>query len=359
MNKKIRRQGKLSAYEIHAARDGNTGENLHLNDQDIRTDHLQGRKAARKPVNSTPPVIQVGDTVVMKEKQNKHKAREAFVVTGLEKDQVQAQKLLHPLESGKVKFMSKVYSTDAKNVVVARRARAQQSWSSPHLSQLPVPSPPVCSSPGYDPVNSRFWSDDDESDEDHEDVVLEQAHAPPDHAGEEQEVDLEDSHGEEEAEDDLAREHESNAASNGSEADIVDSEGEEQDEQPLEASMVAPLDQSRRPKKGDVISYGIELDTEHERWGEAVVTSVSRTPHYYNVQRLDTHEKLGIYLLPNTAWHLGPRLECEREPLMHPSSRETSPLLLRREEREFRYQFEVDYFGEPLLLSGELKEDKQ
>ena len=355
VNKKIRRQGKLSAYEIHAARDGNTGENLHLNDQDIRTDHLQGRKAARKPVNSTPPVIQVGDTVVMKEKQNKHKAREAFVVTGLEKNEIQAQKLLHPLESGKVKFMSKVYSTNAKHVVVARRA--QQSWSSPHLSEPPVPSTLAC--PSYDPVNLRFWSDDDESDEDHEDVVLEQAHAPPDHAGEEQEVDLEDSHGEEEAEDDLASEHESNAASNGSEADVEDSEGEEQDEQPLEASMVAPLDQSRRPKKGDVISYGIELDTEHERWGEAVVTSVSRTPHYYNVQRLDTHEKLGIYLLPNTAWHLGPRLECEREPLMHPSSRETSPLLLRREEREFRYQFEVDYFGEPLLLSGELKEDKQ
>ena len=79
--------------------------------------------------------------------------------------------------------------------------------------------------------------------------------------------------------------------------------------------------------------------------------SVSHTPRYYDVQRLDTHEKLGIYLLPNTAWHLGPRL--------HPSSRETSPLLLRREEREFRYQFEVGHYGEPLLLPGELREDRQ
>ena len=87
---------------------------------------MQGRKAARKPVNSAPPVVQVGDTVVIQEKQHKHKAREAFVVTGLEKEEVRAQKLLHPLEPGKVKFMSKVYSTDAKNEVVARRA--QQSW---------------------------------------------------------------------------------------------------------------------------------------------------------------------------------------------------------------------------------------
>ena len=297
--------------------------------------------------------------MVTQGKQDKHKAREAFVVTGLDKDKVQAQKLLHPLESGKAKFMSKVYSTDVKHVVVARKA--QQSWSSPHSSAVPVPSPPVCSSPGYDPVNSRFWSDDDESDEEHEDVVPQQEHAPPDHAGEEEEADLADADDnnveEEEDVDDLESDHGSNA-SNGSEADGEDSEVEEQEDEPVGAR-VAPLDQSRRPKRGDVISYGIELGTEHERWGEAVVTSVSRTPHYYNVQRLDTHEKLGIYLLPNTAWHLGPRLECEREPLMHPSSRETSPLLLRREEREFRYQFEVDQYGEPLLLPGELTGDRQ
>ena len=56
---------------------------------------------------------------------------------------------------------------------------------------------------------------------------------------------------------------------------------------------------------------------------------------------------------------LGPCLECEREPLLHPSSREISPLLLRREKREFRYQFEVDHYGEPLLLPGELREDRQ
>ena len=75
---------------------------------------------------------------------------------------------------------------------------------------------------------------------------------------------------------------------------MEDNEVEDQGDEPLEAG-VAPLDQSRRPKRGDVISYVIELGTEHERWAEAVVTSVSRTPHYYNIQRLDTHEKLGIY----------------------------------------------------------------
>ena len=156
------------------------------------------------------------------------------------------------------------------------------------MSQLPVPSPSVCSSPGYDPVNSRFWCDDNESDEDHEDVVLEQANAPPDRAGEEEEEDLEDADGdspeEEEDEDGLADDQESNAASNGSEADVEDSEGEEQDDKPL-AARVAPLDQSRRPKRGDVISYGIELGTKHERWGEAVVTSALQCIAYTTLLR--------------------------------------------------------------------------
>ena len=93
--------------------------------------------------------------------------------------------------------------------------------------------------------------------------------------------------------------------------------------------------------------------------GEAVITSALRTPHYYNVQSLDTQQRLGIYFLPNTAWHFGPCLECERAPLLHPSSRETSPLLLQREEREFRYQFEVYHYGDPLLLTGELSDDGQ
>ena len=326
----------------------------------------RGRNAARKQVEPPASEVQVGDTIVMQAKQDKHKARDAFVVTGCEKDKVQAQKLLHPLEPGKVKIMSKVYSTDTKHVVVARKA--QQSWSFPQLPEPAAPSSPVSSSPKYDPVNPRFWSNEDESDEEVEANVLGPVHAPNHHAAEvELEVDGQDSSedneedsydSEEEQSDNTASDQESSEGSDGSEADVEDNAVEEQDNRPLEVE-VPPLDQSRRPKRGDVISYGIELATEHERWGEAVVTSASRTPHYYNVQRLDTHEKLGIWLLPNTAWHFGPRLECERAPLLHPNSRETSPLLLRREEREFRYQFEVDQNGEPLLLTGELSDNRQ
>ena len=127
-------------------------------------------------------------------------------------------------------------------------------------------------------------------------------------------------------------------------------DGDNPEQVHVEHLNVPPLDQGRKPKVGDVITYAIELDTEHERWAEAKITSISPTPHYFNIRRLDTREVLGIYLLPDTAWHFGSRLECERRPLLHPNSRETSPLLLRREEREIRFDFELDDFGEPLKL---------
>ena len=69
---------------------------------------------------------------------------------------------------------------------------------------------------------------------------------------------------------------------------------------------------------------------------------------------LDTNEKLGVFLYPGQAWHLGPRLEHERAPMLHPASRETSPILLRREEREFRYEFEIEDLHEPLQDDGGL-----
>ena len=113
--------------------------------------------------------------------------------------------------------------------------------------------------------------------------------------------------------------------------------------------MILDMISLAKPRKGDVISYGIEMETDHERWAEARVTSVPRRwPHFYNILRLDTHEKLGVFLYPGQAWHLGPRLEHERAPLLHPASRETSPILLRREEREFRYEFELDHLQEPM-----------
>ena len=381
VNKKIRRQGKLSAYEIHAARDAVTGENLHLDDPSIRTEHLRIRETSRKPVTAQPPSVQVGDTVVMNKPQDKHKAREAFVVTEVDKEHLQAQKLIHPLLPGKAKMMSKVYKTNPKHVTVVHKTNPLHTSS---------PKPPSTSNPlaitptkEYDPVNSRFWED---STSDSDEELPNQAQRPIEiplvsDEGASHEENVNDdtdnsstSHTESidrndeinspehfndpDQQAEVANTDEESGSEHDGEADVEDNVEEEEDR--IDEQNLPPLDQGqgRKLKKGDVISYGIELTTEHERWAEAVIVSASRTPHYYNIKRLDTHEKLGIYLLPDTAWHLGFRLECERQPLLHPNSRETSPILLRREEREFRFEFELDHLGEPLLLAEEDNESR-
>ena len=97
LNSKLRRRGNISAYEINTARDQNTGENLQLEDKSLRSDQLETRKSANPTENIEP--VEVGDTVMIKNQNNKHQARDMFIVTGKspEEKKVQVQKLLHPL----------------------------------------------------------------------------------------------------------------------------------------------------------------------------------------------------------------------------------------------------------------------
>ena len=45
LNRKLRRRGNISAYEIHMARDLNTGSNLRLEDQNLRNDQDSKRNS--------------------------------------------------------------------------------------------------------------------------------------------------------------------------------------------------------------------------------------------------------------------------------------------------------------------------
>ena len=159
VNKKMRREGTLTAYEIHTARDSQSGENLTLNDEQLRTRQLERRQQSRKETSTSPrPEIEIGDRVAVVASQEKHKARDQFVVTGTEGNVVHTQKLLHPLLPGQVKFMSKVYTTDSKRLVVTGRQPKHAEvpmFTNPDLPKLAEPS-------SYDAVNSKFWSDDEE-----------------------------------------------------------------------------------------------------------------------------------------------------------------------------------------------------
>ena len=115
VNAILRRKGTISAYELHTARSQDTGENLLLKDEDIFNKQIKLRQSKEK----TSPVhdIKIGDTVTNVAPQDKHKAREIYLVTGESGDKVSTQRLLHPLSKSPLKFMSRRYEVDPKHLV--------------------------------------------------------------------------------------------------------------------------------------------------------------------------------------------------------------------------------------------------
>ena len=90
VDQKLRRKGMFSAYEMHTARDLNTGENLSVNDDQLQSDQLNTRKDITQSEGGKPDQNheKVGDTVTMNTKQDKHHARDMFIVTGTNDDKV-------------------------------------------------------------------------------------------------------------------------------------------------------------------------------------------------------------------------------------------------------------------------------
>ena len=124
LNTKLRRRGNISAIEIHTARDLFTGENLKLSDQDLREEQVKARtKSTEKTATPISPIL-TGDTVVVKNSNDKHKARDMFIVTAKDGDKVKAQKVLHPLSDGNAKFMVKEYHSNQKHLKTVFRPKA-------------------------------------------------------------------------------------------------------------------------------------------------------------------------------------------------------------------------------------------
>ena len=103
------------------------------------------------------------------------------------------------------------------------------------------------------------------------------------------------------------------------------------------------LDQSRRPRKGDVVSFRQGGDFGH--WIEARVTSAQTgTQFYYNVKVLETGEAMGVWLRPaqvtvtghQEAWQLGRRQDFMRSPSRPPSRRASLEYVPREEETPFQ-----------------------
>ena len=170
VNTILRRKGTISAYELHTARSQDTGENLLLKDDDISNKQINLRQSKEKM--SYVPDIKVGDTVTSVAPQDKHKAREIYLVTGECGDKVSTQRLLHPLSETPLKFMSRRYEVNPKHLVRINRPphliEESSKVATKYLEERRVSPRSISRRASWNPVNPKYYeessSDDDDDD---------------------------------------------------------------------------------------------------------------------------------------------------------------------------------------------------
>ena len=176
LNQKMRRKGTISAYEIHTARDLYTGENLHLDDNLLRHDQLQRRNNQNAKSENHINEVLVGDTVLVHNRQDKHKARDMFIVTAKERETVEVQKILHPLVEGKGRIMSKVYQTDQKRLkTVHRQYQCKETVDDDDSNEVAADDPlekPIETEISWNPIDKKFFNNDSDEEEDYIDQNL-------------------------------------------------------------------------------------------------------------------------------------------------------------------------------------------
>ena len=165
LNRKLRRRGNISSYEINTSRDQNTGNNLILDDKDLRNDQLEKRKD--KVDVADPAPINVGDTVKIKNKSDKHKANDMFVVTSKNEDNVELQKLLHPLSRKPGKIMSKTYNTNQKHLVTIHRPKFPIASVDEAFEEEKILTNDKVKS-FWNPINQQFYNDDDDTEDEND-----------------------------------------------------------------------------------------------------------------------------------------------------------------------------------------------
>jgi hypothetical protein len=103
-------------------------------------------------------------------RKEKHKAKEMFIVTAKTDDKVKVQKVLHPLSSGKGKFMSKVYQTDQKRLRTIHRPLStgidDDDTNSDEETLPATVSQQKNLTSNWNPVNEKFFSSNEDSDDD-------------------------------------------------------------------------------------------------------------------------------------------------------------------------------------------------
>ena len=175
LNSKLRRRGKISAFEINSSRDQNTGEHLSLDDEKLRNEQLETRKDTRTPAKT--PHINVGDTVKVKNSRNKHKADNIYLVTNKNDEDVTVQRILHPLKKIPTKIMSTAYKTKAKLLHQPKLPASDDSEE----QVLPMPTKKKKEITPWNPFNTDFFYDSDSESEEPNVHKWKEGHIIPKH----------------------------------------------------------------------------------------------------------------------------------------------------------------------------------
>ena len=164
VNQLIRRKDKLTATEIHFARDRITGENIIINDQQIRQSQLHTRQLPA--TDETVPSINTGDTVVTINKPQKHHIKDLYLVTSTNNKNITMQKIATN-NTNNIVLQPKVHTTSPKLLQPVHQPTTNQSPAAAHTF-TPITIPPV-PPPTWNPFHASYFHQEEES-EDEDDL---------------------------------------------------------------------------------------------------------------------------------------------------------------------------------------------
>jgi hypothetical protein len=169
LNTKVRRKDKLTAIEIHHARNQETYENLQLDDSKLRENQLQGRQLQPAKIDKQAKV-QAGDTVVLTHTPAKHTVRDTYLVTAAQPTAVTMQKLIIREKS---QLRPKTYTTKPELITVIHRATEVpiSKYEHSELSQQSEQQNTVLPPTQWSPFNPDFYNQHQEDDIDEQDTA--------------------------------------------------------------------------------------------------------------------------------------------------------------------------------------------
>ena len=351
VNEKVRHQG-LSSKEILFSRDQFSNTNLNIDDAVIAEDKMKKRNEGNKySANSkaqvkTPAIpaeAKKGQIVFMKHESSKHSRRDLYIVldTDDSSQTLVIAKLPHALSGSKpVSFQphNVTYIVKQTDVILSPNQSSYQdehAFQFDYYEELYDPILEVKSKPDPQYPYDDFSDDDDLEYEDRDDFddvvedVFDSASSSYDSA-----TDLDDADDEDTGEPLSSSSNPPNSDQDSiSEENVNTIDENNAVEEPHEAAALDPpgeveCDQSRLPKKGDIVSFVLG-----EVWVIGKVLNKAKSSNHYNVV-LQDNVKLNIQFKPQESWSLMPQDLWNPEPLEQLrfeieneySSKEASPI---------------------------------